>query len=172
MDNVQKHNNCILRLCYDRKLHFHRHVDYIHSQALKLLRLIPFITYNFSSSESLKIVYFTLIRSKLEYTSVVWNNLILQILRVISSKTYDDSLQIYAIIDLFRPPPFVIMNQCWIIYILKSFVCMYKGWAIKLALAPRPLMIYCASPFGRCDDYNCSCPAYCTCTWKQANIAC
>jgi hypothetical protein len=25
-------------------------------------------------------------------------------------------------------------------------VCMYKGWAIKLALAPRPLMIYCASP--------------------------
>jgi hypothetical protein len=23
---------------------------------------------------------------------------------------------------------------------------MYKGWAIKLALAPRPLMIYCASP--------------------------
>jgi hypothetical protein len=25
-------------------------------------------------------------------------------------------------------------------------LCMYKGWAIKLALAPRPLMIYCASP--------------------------
>jgi hypothetical protein len=25
------------------------------------------------------------------------------------------------------------------------YVCMYKGWAIKLALAPRPLMIYCAS---------------------------
>jgi hypothetical protein len=24
--------------------------------------------------------------------------------------------------------------------------CMYKGWAIKLALASRPLMIYCASP--------------------------
>jgi hypothetical protein len=23
---------------------------------------------------------------------------------------------------------------------------MYKGWAIKLALAPRPLTIYCASP--------------------------
>jgi hypothetical protein len=28
----------------------------------------------------------------------------------------------------------------------KMYVCMYKGWAIKLALAPRPLMIYCASP--------------------------
>jgi hypothetical protein len=25
-------------------------------------------------------------------------------------------------------------------------VCIYKGWAIKLALAPRPLMIYCVSP--------------------------
>jgi hypothetical protein len=25
------------------------------------------------------------------------------------------------------------------------YVCMYKGWAIKLALAPLPLMIYCAS---------------------------
>jgi hypothetical protein len=23
---------------------------------------------------------------------------------------------------------------------------MYKGWAIKLALAPGPLMIYCAAP--------------------------
>jgi hypothetical protein len=23
---------------------------------------------------------------------------------------------------------------------------MYKGWAIKVALAPQPLMIYCASP--------------------------
>jgi hypothetical protein len=26
------------------------------------------------------------------------------------------------------------------------YVCMYKGWAIKLAFAPQPLMIYCASP--------------------------
>jgi hypothetical protein len=29
---------------------------------------------------------------------------------------------------------------------LGVYECMYKGWAIKLALAPRPLMIYCASP--------------------------
>jgi hypothetical protein len=26
------------------------------------------------------------------------------------------------------------------------YVCMYKRWAIKLAFAPLPLMIYCASP--------------------------
>jgi hypothetical protein len=25
-------------------------------------------------------------------------------------------------------------------------VCMFKGWAIKVALVPRPLMIHCASP--------------------------
>jgi hypothetical protein len=29
---------------------------------------------------------------------------------------------------------------------LICYVCMYKGWGVKLALAPRPLMIYCASP--------------------------
>jgi hypothetical protein len=28
----------------------------------------------------------------------------------------------------------------------KTHVCMYKGWAVKLALVPWPLMIYCASP--------------------------
>jgi hypothetical protein len=50
-------------------------------------------------------------------------------------------------------------------------VCMYKGWAIKLALAPRPLMIYCASPLAAAMIIT-SCPAYCTCTWKQASIAC
>jgi hypothetical protein len=30
--------------------------------------------------------------------------------------------------------------------LISCYVCMYKGWAIKLTLAPRPLMIYCASP--------------------------
>jgi hypothetical protein len=25
-------------------------------------------------------------------------------------------------------------------------MCMYKGWVIKVAIPPRPLMIYCASP--------------------------
>jgi hypothetical protein len=37
------------------KLHFHRHVDNLNSQALKLLGLIRFITYNFSSLDSLKV---------------------------------------------------------------------------------------------------------------------
>jgi hypothetical protein len=53
------------------KLHFDRHVDYLHSQALKLLGLIRFITYNFSSLNSVKVSYISLIRSKLEHASVV-----------------------------------------------------------------------------------------------------
>jgi hypothetical protein len=51
----------------DRKLHFHRHVDCLHSQALKLLGIIPFIQYIFSSLDSLKVLYITLILSKLVY---------------------------------------------------------------------------------------------------------
>jgi hypothetical protein len=87
------------------KLHFHRHVDCLHSQAL----IIPFISYIFSSLDSLEVLYITLIRSKLVYASVVWNNLTL----ADSNKLENiQSLQIYVIIDLFSPNPFVIMDQC------------------------------------------------------------
>jgi hypothetical protein len=58
------------------KLHYHRHVHYLHSQTLKLLGpivsshiiFLPWIV---------KFVYITLILSKLEYASVAWNNLTL-----------------------------------------------------------------------------------------------
>jgi hypothetical protein len=65
-----------LRVMLDSKLHFHRDVDYLHFQALKLLGLIRFITYNIFSLDSLKLLYtsITLIRSELEYAFVVWNN--------------------------------------------------------------------------------------------------
>jgi hypothetical protein len=39
---------------------------------------------------------------------------------------------------------FEVLSRC--LFGLTEYVCMYKGWAIKLALAPRPLTIYCASP--------------------------
>jgi hypothetical protein len=44
----------------DSKLHFHRRVVCVHSQALKLLGLIRFILYNLSFLGSLKVVYITL----------------------------------------------------------------------------------------------------------------
>jgi hypothetical protein len=59
----------------DSKLYFYRHVYYLHSRALKLLGLIYSIIYNFYSLDSLKFIYVTLSRSKLEYASVVRNNL-------------------------------------------------------------------------------------------------
>ncbi|PNF39610.1 hypothetical protein B7P43_G10540 [Cryptotermes secundus] len=64
-----------LGVFFDSKLHFHTHVNYIFSECLKLLGLIRSNTYRFSSLESLYVLYFTLIRSKLEYASVVWNSI-------------------------------------------------------------------------------------------------
>jgi hypothetical protein len=59
----------------DNKLHFHDHVNYIFSQSTRLLGLFRNITFNFSSIESMLRLYITLVRSKLEYASVVWNSI-------------------------------------------------------------------------------------------------
>jgi hypothetical protein len=57
----------------DAKLNFHDHVNYIFTQCIKLLGLVRSITFNFSSVECMLRLYTTLVRSKLEYASVVWN---------------------------------------------------------------------------------------------------
>jgi hypothetical protein len=54
----------------DSKLYFH--VD-LFSECIKLLGFNHSITLRFSSVECLYVLYFTLVRSKLEYASVVWN---------------------------------------------------------------------------------------------------
>jgi hypothetical protein len=64
-----------LGLMVDSKLYFHCHVDFVYSQALRTLGLIRFVAYNFSSLDSLVVFYIALIRSKLEYATVVWNKL-------------------------------------------------------------------------------------------------
>jgi hypothetical protein len=59
-----------LGVMLDSKLHSHRQIDYLYSRALKLLGLIRFITYNFSSLDCLKDLYTALVHSNLEYASV------------------------------------------------------------------------------------------------------
>jgi hypothetical protein len=61
----------------DSKLYFHCHANFVYSQALRILGLIRFITYNFSSLGSLVFLYIALIRSKLECAFIIWNKLTL-----------------------------------------------------------------------------------------------
>jgi hypothetical protein len=62
-------------ICFDSKLHFYNHVDYVFSECIELLGLIHSITYSFSSLEYSYVLYFTLARSRLEYATVVWNSI-------------------------------------------------------------------------------------------------
>jgi hypothetical protein len=78
------------------KLYFHRHVDFVYSQALRTLGIIRYIIHNFSSLDFLVALYNSLIRPKLEYASVIWNNLSL----TDSNKT--ENLLISVIILSFR----------------------------------------------------------------------
>jgi hypothetical protein len=65
-----------LLVFFDSKLHFHNHVDYVFSKCIKLIGLIPSLTYRFSSLECFYVLYFILVRSRLEYASIVWNSII------------------------------------------------------------------------------------------------
>jgi hypothetical protein len=59
---------------FDCKLYFHSHVDFMFSECIKLLGLIRSITFRFSFLDCLYVLHFTLVRSKSEYVSVVWNS--------------------------------------------------------------------------------------------------
>ncbi|PSN37432.1 hypothetical protein C0J52_23145, partial [Blattella germanica] len=64
-----------LGVLLDSKLYFHSHIDYLFSTSLKMLGLIHVITYNFNNINSHITLYKSIIRSKLEYCSCVWNSI-------------------------------------------------------------------------------------------------
>jgi hypothetical protein len=64
-----------LGVLFNSKLYFHNHVDCIFSECIKLLGLIRSINFRLSSLDCLWVLYFTLVRSKLEYASAVWNSI-------------------------------------------------------------------------------------------------
>ena len=66
-----------LGVCIDKNLHFHQQGDNISSQAIKPLGLIRTVTFPFLSLHSLLTLYYTSVRPKLEYASVVWNSVTL-----------------------------------------------------------------------------------------------
>jgi hypothetical protein len=100
----------------DSKLNFYRHVNYLHSQALKLLRLIRFITYKFLSSDSIKVLYIILILSKFEHASVVCHELT----SVDSNKLENIQRKFAGLCYWFMVPitSLVCYQYCFIIYYL------------------------------------------------------
>jgi hypothetical protein len=75
-NNLVTRSQCVkyIGVMLDCKLYFHQHVDYILSQGLKMLGLIRYITSSFSTLESLLVLCSSLVRSKLDYASVVLNS--------------------------------------------------------------------------------------------------
>jgi hypothetical protein len=64
-----------LGVSFDSKSNSHNHVDFVFSECINLLGLIRSIIFRYSSLNCLYVLNFTLVRSKLEYASVVWNPL-------------------------------------------------------------------------------------------------
>jgi hypothetical protein len=97
--------NCVKNLGFIlvTKLYFHRHVDYLHSQATAAVRAI------FSSLDNLNVLYVTLILSKFVYASVVWSNL-----------TLADSSKLEIIQIIFT-------NLCYNRFIRPNSFCNYES---------------------------------------------
>jgi hypothetical protein len=56
----------------DSKLYFHQYVDLSFSHTIEFLELIRTITRFFSTTDSLTMLYFALVRFKLECASIAW----------------------------------------------------------------------------------------------------
>jgi hypothetical protein len=60
---------------FDSKLYFHKHAVSLFYECIHILSLIRSVTFRLSSLDWLYVLYFTLVRSKLEYASVVRNSI-------------------------------------------------------------------------------------------------
>jgi hypothetical protein len=70
-------SDCIkdVDLMLDNELCFHFYVDFVYSEIVRTLGLIRYITHNFFPLDDLVVLYTVLIRSKLDYASVIWDNI-------------------------------------------------------------------------------------------------
>jgi hypothetical protein len=70
-------SDCIkdLGVHIDSKLHFHQDVDSLFSHTMKLLGLIRTITFPFFTLDSLLMLCVAIVRSNLEFATVVWNSI-------------------------------------------------------------------------------------------------
>lgn len=59
----------------ESKLYFQAYVDYTLSQSVWMLGLMKTINYSSSNLDNLLILYLTIVRTKLEYDSTVWNSI-------------------------------------------------------------------------------------------------
>lgn len=62
-----------LGVLLDSKLSFAPHIEQITSESLKMLGFIKRCTYDFKNTHAIKVLYYSLVRSKLEYCSTVWS---------------------------------------------------------------------------------------------------
>lgn len=62
-----------LGIYLDSKLSFERHIDDIVSRSFRMLGFILRISRSFRSEETLKVLYFSLVRSIVEYATPIWN---------------------------------------------------------------------------------------------------
>lgn len=71
MERVLEHKD--LGVVFDSKFKFSSHVAYISSRANKVLGFVIRSSKDFKSITALKVLYYSYVRSILEYASVVWN---------------------------------------------------------------------------------------------------
>ena len=62
-----------LGIIFDQELSFATHMNHLVSSSLKLWCFVCRTCSNFKNIAAIKTLYFSLIRSKLEYVSIVWN---------------------------------------------------------------------------------------------------